>query len=139
MLDVGEPIRKCAATLVQCRLDGERDAGFVGLLGGLFYMDSNFVEATKLWVAAKEHSFSFEERTKRQFTPRDPGTGGRVRVEGLVEVVKPGYILVQPEKGPVILSKTTILNGENLKEKQKVSFELTFSAKGPLAENLKLA
>jgi cold shock CspA family protein len=139
MLDVGEPIRKCAATLVQCRLDGERDAGFVGLLGGLFYMDGNFVEATKLWVAAKEHSFSFEERTKRQFTPRDPGTGGRTRVEGLVEVVKPGYILVQPEKGPVILSKTTILNGANLKEKQKVSFELTFSAKGPLAENLKLA
>ena len=39
------------------------------------------------------------------------------RFEGLVEVVKPGYILVQPEKGPVILSKTTILNGANLKEK----------------------
>lgn len=139
MLDIGEPIKKCAATLTQCRLDGERDAAFVGLLGGLFYMDGNFAEATKLWGAAKEHSFSFEERTKRQYTPRTPDSGKRMRFEASIEAVKPGYILIQPEQGPMILSTTTILNGASLKQKQRVSFELTFSAKGPLGENLKLA
>lgn len=137
MLDLGEPIRKCAATLVQCRLDGEQDAAFVGLLGGLFYMDGNFAEANKLWDVAKEHSFSFEERTKRQYTPRDPSNPTkRMRFEGSIEVVKPGYVLIQPEQGPMILGRTTNLNGDPLKHKQKVRFDVTFSAKGPLAENL---
>ena len=84
------------------------------------------------------HSHLKNEQSASSF-PVNPETGSRTRIEGTIEVVKPGYILVQPEKGPVILSKTTILNGANLKEKQKVSLELTFSAKGPLAENLKVA
>ena len=139
MLDIGEPIKKCAATLAQCRLDGEQDAAFLGLLAGLYYVDGNFAEALKLWAAAKEHPFTFEELTRPQYTPRDPANlNERLRLEGKIEVVKPGYVLIRPEQGPAILSNTTSVNGINLVLKQKVSFELRFSAKGSRAENLKL-
>ena len=110
MLEVGEPIKKCAATLSQCRLDGESDSAFVGLYGGLLYMDENYAEAKKLWDDAKEQNFSYEERIKRQYSPRDPADPAkRVHSTGVVQHLKPGYVLIQPYEGPVVLSKMTIV------------------------------
>jgi tetratricopeptide (TPR) repeat protein/cold shock CspA family protein len=139
MLEIGEPIKKCAATLAQCRLDGESDSAFVGLYAGLLFMDGKYVEAKKLWDTAKEHTFSYEERIKRQFTPRDPTDfAKRVRLAGVIQHVRPGYVLIQPDEGPVVISKMTGVGGTPLSPGQKVTFELTFSAKGALAENLKI-
>jgi hypothetical protein len=139
MLEVGEPIKKCAATLSQCRLDGESDPAFVGLYGGLLYMDGNYAEAKKLWDGAKEQNFSYEERIKRQYSPRDPAdTAKRVRLMGVIQHVEPGYVLIQPDEGPVVLSKMTIVDGVALQDGQTVTFEPSFSAKGVLEENLKV-
>lgn len=140
MLEVGEPINKCASTLSQCKLDGESDPAFVGLYGGLLYMQGMYAEAKKIWDDAKDKGFSYEERTKSQYKPRHPGDGSkRVRLTGTVQHAKPGYVLIQPAEGPIVLSKMTIVRGVELKKWQAVSFEPSFSAMGPLAENLKLA
>lgn len=140
MLAIGEPVKKCAATLSQCRLDGESDPAFIGLYGGLLFTDGNYGEAKKLWDAAKEHNFSFDERTKRQYAPRDPAdVTNRLRLAGVIQLVKPGYVLIQPDQGPVIISTTTLIGGTILQRAQKVTFEPTFSAKGAFAENLKMA
>ena len=37
MIDIGESISKCSATLSQCRLDGESDPAFVGLYGAALH------------------------------------------------------------------------------------------------------
>jgi cold shock CspA family protein len=57
---------------------------------------------------------------------------------GTVQHVKPGYVLIQPEDGPLVISTATIVGGTILQRLQKVTFELTFSAKGPFAENPQL-
>jgi tetratricopeptide (TPR) repeat protein/cold shock CspA family protein len=140
MLETGEPVKKCAATLGQCRLDGESDAAFVGLYAGLLFMDGKYGDAKKLWDGAKEHNFSYEERIKRQYAPRDPAdVTKRLRLSGVVQHVKPGYVLIQPEDGPVVISKTTAVGGAALIAGQRITFEPTFSAKGILAENLRAA
>jgi cold shock CspA family protein len=102
--------------------------------------DRRYVDAKKLWDNAKEQNFSYEERIKRQFIPRDPSDSTRRRrFSGKIQVVKPGYVLIQPEDGPLVISATTVVNKTALQRFQKVTFELTFSAKGPFAENLQLS
>lgn len=139
MLETGESFRKCAATLFQCRLDGETDPAFVGLYGGLLYMDRRYDDAVKLWQRAKEQTFTYDERIKRQFDPRDPADHTkRLRFSGVVLNTKPGFIIIQPDDGPTIISTTTAVGKTILQNHHRVTFVLSFSAKGPLAESVQL-
>jgi tetratricopeptide (TPR) repeat protein/cold shock CspA family protein len=139
MLETGEPIKKACATLSVCRLDGETDSAFIGLYAGLLYLDGKYVEAQKLWDDARELDFSDEERIRRQFIPRDHGTGNKLRFFGVIVHTKPSFVIVQPDDGPSIISNVTAVGGKTLEKGQKVDFELSFSAKAPLAEHLRLA
>lgn len=138
MLETGETVKKACATLSVCRLDGETDSAFIALYGGLLYLDSKFVEAQKLWENARELDFTDEERTRRQYVPRDNATGKRPRFSGAIVRRKSTFVVIQPDDGPTVISKTIAIGGKVLAENQKVDYELSFSAKGPLAENLKL-
>lgn len=107
MLEIGEPIKKCGATLMQCRLDGMSDPAFVGLYGGLLYMDSKYDEARTLWDDAKDQGFTYEERIKARYDPRDPSDQTKkLRFSGIVAGVKPSFVFIQPEDGPTVLSAT---------------------------------
>lgn len=139
MLETGETVKKAGATLSICRLDGETDSAFIGLYGGLLYVDGKFAEAQKLWDDARELAFSDEELTRRQYVPTDFETGKKMRFDGVVLRSKPTFVIIQPDAGPTVISKTTSLRGAAIERGQKVNFELSFSAKGPIAENLNLA
>jgi tetratricopeptide (TPR) repeat protein len=137
MLDLGEPIAKCAATLSQCRLDGETEPAFIGLYGGLLFLDKKFSDASKLWERAKEQNFTYDERLKRQYEPRDPSDPSkRLRFAGVIENAKPGYAFIRPDEGPVVISSTTKAGQRVLKSRDKVTFDLSFSAKGPFADHV---
>jgi cold shock CspA family protein len=137
MLDAGEPISKCSATLGQCKLDGETEPAFVGLYGGLLYMDEKYAEAKTLWERAKDQRFNDEEMTRRQYRPMDPtDLKKRRRFEGIVQLTKPNFVLIQRESGPVVLAKATQIDSKPLEKGDKVTFELSFSLKGAFAENL---
>lgn len=139
MLETGESFKKAAATLSLCRTDGETDSSFIGLYGGLLFVDGKYAEAQILWDAAKELNFSDEERTRRQFVPHDHQTGAKLRFTGTVVHIKPTYVIVQPEDGPTVISKMTTIGSKPIQKGQQVTFELSFSAKAPLAERLKFA
>jgi tetratricopeptide (TPR) repeat protein len=140
MLEIGESIKKCAATISQCGLDGESDPAFVGLYGGLLFMNGQYANATQLWEDAKEQNFSYEERIRKQYIPRDPADPSkRMRFTGTIEHAKPGLVLIQPDQGPVVISTQTLVGSTLLQRGQKVSFDLSFSAKGPFAEHLQIS
>lgn len=138
MLETGESIKKAAATLGQCKLDGESEPAFIGLYGGLLYLDGKYDAALKLWEDAKNLDLAEEEKTRRQYVPRDYATGNKLRFSGHVVVRKPNYILIQPEDGPVVLSRTTRIGSSTLEKDGKVEYDLSFSVKGALAENLRV-
>ncbi|MHB8304199.1 MAG: P-loop NTPase [Acidobacteriaceae bacterium] len=138
MLETGESIKKAAATLVQCKLDGETEPAFIGLYGGLLYLDGKYDDAVRLWDNAKELDLSDDERTRRQFVPRDHATGDRIRFMGQVVHQKPNYVLIQPDEGPVVISRITSVGKTGLEKGHKIEFDLSFSAKGALAEHIRL-
>jgi len=139
MLEMKEPIQKCAATLKQCRLDGISDPVFVALYGGLLYLDEKYDDAKRLWDDARDQDFTLEDAKRTQYEPMDPTDPKRpLRVEGIVDGVKPSYIFVQPPTGPTILSSSTMINGKILQRGMPVTYRLTFSAKGAYADDLKL-
>jgi tetratricopeptide (TPR) repeat protein len=139
MLDAGEPISKCAATLGQCKLDGESEPAFVGLYGGLLYVDEKYGEANALWDKAKDQGFGDDEVRRPQYRPMDPNDlKKRRRFEGVVQLAKPSFLLLQRDIGPVILAKSTQIDGKPLNKGDKVSFELIFSVKGAFADHLKM-
>jgi cold shock CspA family protein len=89
-------------------------------------------------VADNRKSLADEERTRRQFVPRDHATGNRVRFTGQVVHQKPNYVLVQPDEGPVVISTITSVGKTALEKDHKIEFDLSFSAKGALAEHIRL-
>jgi hypothetical protein len=138
MLDLGEQYSKCAAVLYQARLDGVTDPKYVGLLAGLFFMDYKFGEAEKTFAESIRQGFSFEEKTKIQFRPRDPDSKEPLTIVGRVVTVKPGYVFIQNDLYPDFISKTTRIGKTILQKGTRVRFEPTFSARGPFADHVRL-
>src|SRR5580692_9703044 len=137
----------CRSSMLQCCFvaycpeigRSETEPAFVGLYGGLLYMDDKYAEAKTLWDRAKDQRFSDEEMTRRQYRPMDPADlKKRRRFEGIIQFTKPNFVLIQRETGPVILAKSTQIDGKPLNKGDKVTFELSFSIKGAFAENLQL-
>jgi cold shock CspA family protein len=91
-----------------------------------------------VWDDAREQNFTYEERVKRQYDPRD-SDGKRVTFSGVVKAVKPSFIFIQPPDGFDVISSTTVIKGVPVQRGDNVEFNLTFSAKGPFAENLQLS
>jgi cold shock CspA family protein len=47
-------------------------------------------------------------------------------------------VKIQPDEGPTVISTTTTLGTIVLQTGQRVTFDFSFSAKGPLAEHLQI-
>jgi len=62
----------------------------------------------------------------------------RRRFEGVVQLAKPSFLLLQRDTGPVIVAKSTQIDGKPLNKGDEVSFELVFSVKGAFADHLNL-
>jgi tetratricopeptide (TPR) repeat protein len=140
MLLLGESYSKCVAVLSMCRLDGVTDPAYVGLLGGLLFMDGNTDEASKVFSESIRQGFSYDEKVRVQFRPNDPAERkAPLRLSGTIITVKPTYVFVQTDKYPNFISATTKLGKTILQRDIKVTFQPVFSAKGPYADNLRLA
>jgi SIR2-like domain len=138
MLELGESYSKCAAVLYQSQLDGITDPIFVGLLGGLLFMDEKFSEAQKVFNESIRQGFTFDQRTKLQFRPVDPVSKARLQLAGRVVAVKPGFIFVQNERYPQFFAPTTRIGKTVLQTGMRIQFEPAFSARGPVADHVQL-
>jgi len=138
MLELGEPYSKCAALLSQAKLDGVTDPAFVGLLGGLFVMDNKFAEAQKIFNESNRQGFTFEEKTKPQFRPRDPATKGALQLLGRITSVKPGFVFIQNDNYSDFFSRITRVGNTVLQRGMAVRFQPAFTARGAVADHVEL-
>jgi hypothetical protein len=140
MLLLGEPYSKCIAVLSQGQLEGVTDPAYVGLLGGLLFMDGKTTEAAKVFDESLKHGFTYEERIRVQFKPRDPANPkDPLRLSGRVKTVKPTFIFIQTDRYPDFISRTTRADGAILQRGVAVTFEPVFNAKGSYADQVHLS
>ena len=139
MLDLGEPYSKCAAVLSQGQLDGVTDPAYIGLLGGLLFMDGRPDEAAKIFDESMRQGFSYDERIQVQFRPRDPVNKALpLRLSGRVTTVKPTYVFIQNDKYRDFISRTIKVDETILRRGTEVTFQPMFGARGPYADNVRL-
>lgn len=138
MLELGEPYSKCIAYLSQAQLDGVTDPRFVGLLGGLLFMEHKVSEAQKIFNESTRQGFTFEEKTKIQFRPTVPGSKACLQLVGRITSVKPGFLFIQNESYTDFFTTTTRVGNTVLQRGMSVRFEPAFSARGAVADHVKL-
>jgi tetratricopeptide (TPR) repeat protein len=138
MLDRGESYSKCIAVLTQTRLDGVTDPSYVGLLGGLYFIEGDTAEAAKVFEESIKQAFTYDERYRIQFRPRVAGTTSPLQLHGTVVTVKPAYIFIETDKYPNFISRTTRVDSTILQRGMRVIFEPVFNAKGAYADKVKI-
>jgi tetratricopeptide (TPR) repeat protein len=139
LLALNEPYSKCIAILSQARLDGVTDPTYVGLLGGLLFMEGQTEDANKIFAESQKQGFSYDEKVRVQFLPRDPSDRTvPLRLLGKVTTVKPTYVFLQTDKYPDFISGTTKVGSTILQRGMEVTFQPVFNAKGAYAENVRL-
>jgi hypothetical protein len=70
MLETGESVSKAAATLAQCKSDGELEPAFIGLYGGLLFLDKKYAEA-RHWEPASIQRSGCPPKTKLHPDPTE--------------------------------------------------------------------
>jgi tetratricopeptide (TPR) repeat protein/cold shock CspA family protein len=139
ILALGARYNEAISVLRLADLYGMRDARFVGTLGGLYYLDSQFTESKKVFTEALNRQFPIDEQQAVVFRPHDPDDPGkRMRRTGVVHGAQWGFAFIQASGSPDVFCRRSRLGGRLLSNGQKVSFSLAFNARGPIAEDLTL-
>ncbi|HML24028.1 MAG TPA: SIR2 family protein [Aggregatilinea sp.] len=131
----GEPYEKAIAILQQSTHYGLRDPRYIATLGGMYFMNEDFTEASKIFAFSTKRNFPQRELHSAQFYPPDPTDfHNPLRFEGTVVAVKAGYCFIEHSYYPQFLCPASKYNGTIMKTKLKVSFDVAFTARGPIAE-----
>lgn len=138
LLDIGEPYGKSIAVMNLSTLYGLSDPRFIAILGGMYFMNGEFTEAAKLFAETIKRGFSRAESYIVHFNPRDPADKSRpLRVDGLVAKVKPGYAFLDSQQYSEVFCPGSNFRGMRMERGVRVSFEICFCAKGPIADKLR--
>jgi hypothetical protein len=116
-------------------LFGFSDPRFIAILGGLYFLEKEFTEAYKVFDESKKRSFTSRELNSVEFRPPTIGDNTRAfRIFGTVTLVKAGYALIESSIYPELICPGSKFGGLNMRQGLRLSFELGFSAKGPILD-----
>lgn len=133
----GGDYNECIATLRLSTLYGYGDPRFIAVLGGLHFINEEYSEADKIFDESSKNDFTIDELNRIQFRPLEKNLKGRYTVNGMVVSVKAGYALIVSDNFPKpIICPGSKYRGILLNKNQRVSYELAFTAKGPIVENI---
>jgi tetratricopeptide (TPR) repeat protein len=134
MLQAGEDLKKCVATLNLSRTIGLSDPRYIATLGGLYFLDHQFTEADKTFSERTKRNFTEEEVRQVHFQINDYGQPGRYgQFTGSVAEVRSGYSLIEVAGFPPILCPGTKYENLIMTKGLHIRFELGFSAKSAIA------
>ncbi len=129
------PYREAIAILKLSTLYGFSDPRFIATLGGLLFLEKEFAEAEAVFAESAKRSFTGAELNSVQFCPTDPDDlQDRIRIRGTVMVVKAGYAIIETSLYPRLICPGSKFGGAIMRPGLKASFELGFTAKGPVLD-----
>ena len=135
LIYIGKPYKEAIAVLRISTLYGFSDPRFIATLGGLLFLEKDFTGANTVFSESAKRSFTGPELNSVQFRPPDPkNVQEPIRVIGTVKALKAGYAIVESDVYPRLICPGSKFGGVIMKPGLKVSFELGFTAKGPVLD-----
>jgi tetratricopeptide (TPR) repeat protein len=139
LVDLKKPYNEAIAILRNCSLHGKKDPRYISTLGGLYFINKDFQDADKIFEDAKNQFLTFEEMRTPQFQINkqdDPQTA--LTINGTVASVKKGFAFIDFPGYPNVFCPGVHWNKLFLEKGIKITFELGFSPRGPMAMNINL-
>lgn len=141
LLDSGKAYPEAIAVLRLSTLYGLSDPRFVATLGGLLFMNGEFSAADKIFSESIKREFPATELIKIQFRPTNYKDGTKVKhqLKGTVTAVKAGYAFIEVPGYPRFFCPGSKFGSIIMRRGMEVTFEPGFSARGAIADNLRLS
>jgi len=129
-----EPYTNAIAVMSLSTLYGFSDPRFLATLGGMYFLNQQFDEATRIFNETGRRNFTANELNTIQFIPPDPhDISQELRFTGSCIKIKPGYSLVETPGYPPFLLPGSKYDGMVIHEGVKMSFVPAFTARGNIA------
>lgn len=134
LLASGGTYQEAIAIVEIASVTGLTDARYIAHLGGMYFLNMNFTETKRVFDEALRRELPSSELQSVVFRPRDPRTGDSIRLTGQVLVRRPTYSLIECEGyRPPFFCHSSKYRRLTLKEGMRLSFEVGFSPRGPVA------
>lgn len=134
LIDLQKPYNEAIAVLRLSTLYGYSDPRFIATLGGMHFMNGAFSDAQKVFNESVKHEFSYAEMHSIEFRPPDSIDPDKFfRLRGKVVSVKAGYAIIESSGYPNFVCPGSKHGGLLMSNGLEITFDLVFSAKGPLA------
>ena len=129
LLETGEPRTRAIAVLELSRPYGFTDAAYIGMLGGLLFMEKRFSEAQEVFDERLKQQFSFRELSRVVYRAKGRD-GSDERFVGTVRTVRTGYAFLEVPGYPSFYCPASRFGDLVMKVGLKISFQPGFCAKG---------
>ena len=137
MYENGAKVEECAAVLNLTRTVGESDPYFVSIFAGMLVLMGNLSDADTIWTKARQRNFTSAEKERVYFTPTRAENDGWMR--GRVAYISPSYAFIRLAGYPDAFCRSKHFTGLELVREQSVEIKVGFSARGPVALDLRIA
>ena len=139
-VEAGEGYDAAIASMRLGELFGLRDARFIATLGGMQFMNGDFTGAAETFRRTADREFSFDEQATIRFKPpATPGSPERFTLNGKVVSANKGYAFIRTPGYESVFCHGSKFGDLLIQVDLDVTYEIGFSARGPVALNLRAA
>jgi len=136
MVYLRKPYSEIIAILSLSGTFGLSDPRFISTLGGLYFLNREFTESENIFAESIKREFNYHELTKVHFTPPAPNSlDNYILLKGKVITAKSGLVVIETTDYPNFICPRSKFNRIDMFLGLRLSFNIAFSAKSPIAIN----
>lgn len=136
MIYVNKTYSEAIAVLSLSSLYGLSDPRYIATLGGMYYLNGDFSKSDQIFNESSKQNLTGRERNTVYFRPPQPdNVNEKLRVDGVVAVVRAGYALIDVPKYQRLFCPSTKFAGLVMQRGMRISVNVCFNARGAVAEN----
>lgn len=133
ILEMGKSPKEAIAVLSLSATYGLGDPRFIATYGGLLFLSEQFSDAQRVFQESVKREFVGPDMQTAFYKPIDLATKEHLRIIGKVVDVHFRSSTIEKEGWPLLTCTSSKVGELSLRKDMKVSVEIVFSAKGPMA------
>ena len=135
--EAGGDLEKSINIMRMTAVTGEQDPRFIAVYAGMLALAGDHEIARAVWKRASNRHFSNKDFNRVAFVPTR--NGQVLELSGKVSDVRSSYLFIRTDMSIDFFCPARNYSGATLRRGQEVVFDAGFSARGPVAERLRLS